>query len=114
MENDFSTLYNTDTLDAADLNSFQTNSSENYEQVRDDLNDPITINECKRVISLAKSRKAVGIDCLPNEVFKNDNYVMLLCSFFNECLSNHCIPSMWSKSIINQYQKILKMAQGFR
>ena len=83
------------TLDDADFNSFQTNSSENYEQV-DDLNDLITIDECKRVISLAKSRKAVGIDCLPNEVFKNYSSVMLLCSVFNECLSNHCIPSMWS------------------
>ena len=64
-KNDFSTLYNEDTLDDANLNSFQTNSSENYEQV-DNLNDPITIDECKRVISLTKSRKAVEIDCLPN------------------------------------------------
>ena len=95
------------------INSFQTNSSANYEQV-DDLDDPITIDECKRVIYLAKSRKAVGIDCLPNEVFENDSSVMLLCSFFNKCLSNHCIPSMRSKSIIKPIPKNSQNDPGFR
>ena len=48
------------------------------------LNSPITFDECRRVIFLAKSCKAVGIDCLPNEVFKIDPSVLLLNSLFNE------------------------------
>ena len=61
---------------------------------------PITFNECKRVISLAKSRKAVGIGCLPNEVFKTDSSVLLLCALFQDCFSSHCVSSLCSKSII--------------
>ena len=71
----------------------------------DDLNNVITFEECKKVINLAKSGKAIGLDCLPNEVFKNNLSVNVLCSLFNKCLSCHCVPSIWSKSIIKPIPK---------
>ena len=71
----------------------------------DNLNSPITYYECKRVTSLAKSGKAIGIDCLPNEVFKNDSSILLLGNFFQKRFSCHCVPSLWSKSIIKPIPK---------
>ena len=37
------------------------------------INDAITLEEVAYAISVAKPRKAVGIDHLPNEILKNEN-----------------------------------------
>ena len=102
---DFSTVYNPSNPQVEiDLDSFRANDGVNYVN-SDNLNPPITYYECKRVTSLAKSGKAIGIDCLPNEVFKNDSSVLLLGNLFQKCFSCHCVPSLWSKSIIKPIPK---------
>ena len=69
-QNDFSNIYNAgDASGDADPNNFDINNNNNFEN-NDDLNNIITFEECKKVINLAKSGKAIGLDCLPNEVFK--------------------------------------------
>ena len=104
-KNDFSTLYNTvPTEEPVNVDTFRTNESDGF-QGSEDLNVPITFSECKRVISLAKSGKAIGIGCLPNEVFKNDSSVLLLHAFFQDCFSCHCLPSPWAKSITKPIPK---------
>ena len=67
----------------SDPDTFKTNEYSDIDS-QGDLNSPITFDECRRVIFLAKSCKAVGIDCLPIEVFKNDPSVLLLNTLFNE------------------------------
>ena len=102
---DFSTVYNPSNHQVEiDVDSFRANNGVNYVN-SDNLNSPITYYECKRVTSLAKSGKAIGIDCLPNEVFKNDSSVLLLGNLFQKCFSCHCVPSLWSKSIIKPIPK---------
>ena len=104
-KHDFSSLYNsTNITEPVDLNTFRLDESDEFQE-SEEMNTPFTFNECKRVISLAKSRKAVGIDCLPNEVFKTDSSVLLLCALFQDCFSSHCVPSLWSKSIIKPIPK---------
>jgi len=40
----------------------------------DKLDEHITLEECRKAIYKDKNKKAVGIDCLPNEIFKK-NYI---------------------------------------
>ena len=102
---DFSSLYNTpSSAEPINLDTFRTNESDEFQNCKD-FSVPITFSECKRVIVLAKSGKAIGIDCLPNEVFKNDSSVLLLCALFQDCFSCHCAPSLWAKSIIKPIPK---------
>ena len=110
---DFSSLCNsTNITGPVDLNTFRLDESDDFQE-SEEMNTPVSFNECKRVISLAKSRKAVGIDCLTNEVFKTDSSVLLLCVLFQDCFSSHCVPSLWSKSIIKRIPKTLKTTLGY-
>ena len=61
----------------------------------DKLNEHITIEECRKAIYKAKKKKAVGIDCLPNEILNNQSSIIVLHKLFNECLANHKLPSLW-------------------
>ena len=36
----------------------------------DKLDEHITLEECRKAIYKDKNKKAVGIDCLPNEILK--------------------------------------------
>ena len=84
---DFFSIYNPlESQSDVDPDTFKTNEYSGIDK-QGDLNSPITFDECRRVIFLAKLRKAVGIDCLPNEVFKNEPSVLLLNSLFNEVFS---------------------------
>ena len=48
------------------------------------LNDVITVHEVRKVVEHNKRRKAVGIDKLPNEVFKNNAVIIVLLAFFHK------------------------------
>ena len=69
------------------------------------FNAPISLNEVRNAIFRAKNNKAVGIDELPNEAFKNPNSVLLWQSFFNACFNAGVTPDIWSKALIKPIPK---------
>ena len=49
----------------------------------DDLNREITLKEVKTAVQQAKANKAVSIDKLPNEIFKNESSINMIHALFN-------------------------------
>ena len=87
------------------------NELENYDRTSDNgeiqstpnddlLNCPISLQEINRVLSKAKSGKAVGIENIPNEIMKRDKLVPVLYRLFSACFEHNMIPSLWYKTII--------------
>ena len=64
------------------------------------LNKPITRQEVKQAEKESKNGKAVSIDRLPNEIFKNDTSIEVLYELFNYSFNNALVPDMWRKSLI--------------
>ena len=71
----------------------------------DIINDGISKKEVEMVVKHAKKGKAVGIDKLPNEVFKNEHSLTLLHKLFLLCFESGLAPSAWGKAIINPILK---------
>ena len=69
------------------------------------LNTEISRHEVKLAVQEARNNKAVSIDELPNEVFKNDYTIDMLWCLFNCCLNKSVIPSIWQKSILTPVYK---------
>ena len=94
---------------------------ENYAKIRDGesqntsnadlLNSPITLEEIMRVLTKAKSGKAVGIENIPNEILRCDKLVPVLFKRFSTCFEHNIIPSLWYKTII---QPVLKRGKDSR
>lgn len=72
------------------------------------LNRPVEVSEVVRVISQAKHGKAVGIDKLPNEVFKNQPSVLLIHAFFSKLFESAVLPTVWNNASSNLYLRIVK------
>ena len=98
------------------------NELENYDRTSDNgeiqstrnddlLNCPISLEEINRVLSKAKSGKAVGIENIPNEILKCDKFVPVLHMLFSACFEHNMIPSLWYKTII---QHVLKRGKDSR
>lgn len=69
------------------------------------LNHDIEFEEVKKVIIKAKNGKAMGIDNLPNEIFKNVNSMKLLLCFFKRIFQFEKTPTIWSVGIIKPIPK---------
>ena len=116
-QTDFEALYNRfiDNSDSEEFLQEVQNFKEEFENehprtqpnLDNDLsfNLPISLKEVHNAIFKAKNNKAVGIDELPNEVFKNPNSVLLWHSFFNACFSAGTTPDLWSKALIKPIPK---------
>lgn len=78
---------------------------EQHVQVIPGLDHDITENEVKKVIKDSKNRKAVGIDNLPNEIFKNQNSVNILAALFNAIFESNTVPSKWKKALLKPIPK---------
>ncbi len=59
----------------------------------------------QKVLGKAKSNKSVGVDSLPNEVWKNNASCELLKCRFNKIFVIHVIPSAWKWAIIKPISK---------
>ena len=77
----------------------------NVQQTVPELDRPISISEVRTAIHKSKQNKASGIDCIPNEVLKNDASVLFLHSLFSVCFETGIVPSLWGKNIINPIPK---------
>ena len=81
-------------------------ASSNESNVANDwYNRNIEYEEVKKVINKAKLRKAVGIDCLPYEIFKHDDSINLLWVLFRKIFSSEMIPNIWRLSMIKPIPK---------
>ena len=100
-ENDFSILYQgaaqTAQFDNEFLNQVIEQSEYTLIHTYDSsvLNVPITRSEVEKTVSKAKNGKAVSVDLLPNEIFKNENSVLMLQYIFNMIFNSGKIPVMW-------------------
>ena len=70
-----------------------------------DLNRLVSHKEVKNAVNQSKLNKAVGVDCVSNELLKNDQIVDLLLELFNNCLTKGQIPNAWRLAIINPIPK---------
>ena len=57
-----------------------------------ELNKPITLFEVKKAVKNSKSKKAVGIDYVSNELLKHPEVEKLLVELFNCCMEKRLIP----------------------
>ena len=65
----------------------------------------ISYYEVKKAAMNSKSKKAVGFDCIANELLKAEPVIHLLHKLFNTCFKNSLIPDQWRKVIINPIPK---------
>jgi hypothetical protein len=75
------------------------------EHILPGLNDEITPDEVNKVVLNAKNNKAVGIDNLPTDIFKNKQSNDIFTSLFNKMYQSNVTPSIWSIAIIKPIPK---------
>ena len=63
------------------------------------------MDEIHLACSRLKSKKAVGLDRIPNEVLMNSSLQGALHLFFNLCFTHHIVPKIWQKAIISPIPK---------
>ena len=69
------------------------------------LNDPIICDEVVKVVRSSKNMKSVGLDNLPNEIFKNDKSVRILTTLFTKLFELGLIPSLWRDAVLKPIPK---------
>ncbi len=113
-KSDYFKLYNEDNGNFDDtFRADILNAKSHYERdmqdplfvVEPQLNRPIQIEEVRKAVGLAKNRKAVGTDNIPNEVLKSDAIIGALYAFFQLCFDSGRIPSIWTQSVISPIPK---------
>lgn len=77
----------------------------NQENLYEQLDSQITEREVKRVIQNAKTNKSIGLDNLPNEIFKENSSYRMLTALFNKVYENNLVPSIWNTSIVKPIPK---------
>ena len=69
------------------------------------LNETIRLNEIQNSFLHAKNNKAVGLDNLPYEVFKNNESCIVLAVLFNKLFDTGVAPSVWLRALIKPIPK---------
>ena len=64
------------------------------------LNNPIAESEVQKHPLKTKTGKAVSVDCIPNEVLKNNMSIKMMTSMFNVFYNLGMIPLTWTQSIL--------------
>ena len=109
---EFQKLYNSEAEPGTFDDAFHTYSvhekdrlEKEYSALDSDFNADITVDEVMKVIGKAKSRKAVGLDNIPNEVLKNDVSIQFLHKLFHKIFNTTIIPTQWKLAIIKPIPK---------
>jgi hypothetical protein len=71
------------------------------------INNEISLGEIIKTTTKLKNKKAVGTDCLPNEVLKGRQVGLLLVSLFNTCFDKGMLPNHWREANIYPIPKNL-------
>ena len=69
------------------------------------LNQSISQDEVNKAVRKLKNNKAVGPDCIPNEVLKHPNVLVFLHKLCQFCFENKTVPVVWTKAIISPVPK---------
>ena len=69
------------------------------------INGNITFGETVKIITKLKSKKAVGVDYIPNEIIKQPGLHYALFKLFVSIFDKGIVPSIWLKAIINPIPK---------
>ena len=64
------------------------------------LNNPIAESEVQKHALKTKTGKAVSVNCIPNEVLKNNMSIKMMTSMFNVFYNLGMIPLTWTQSIL--------------
>ncbi len=70
-----------------------------------ELNRPLSFDEIEKTVLRLKNKKASGIDCIPNEVLKKHDVMLLLYNLFTKYFEYCILPTIWLKSIISPVPK---------
>ncbi len=97
-ENDFDNDFYENVTDNVNIN-------ENEAPTLDGLNDLILESEVRKSVTKAKNNKSVGIDNLPNEIFKNNESIQILTVLFNKIFEHNLVPVVWKVGIIKPIPK---------
>ena len=107
---DFSSLYR---IDSSGFNEghYAARSAELPElsmmkhQDYDELNKIPSYREVNMAVQHAKTKKAVGLDMIPNELLKHQNVVKLLHKLITKCWQYEMIPDVWRQAIVHPIPK---------
>ena len=109
---EFQKLYNSEAEPGTFDDAFYTYSvhekdrlEKEYVALDSDFNADITVDEVMKVTGKAKSRKAVDLDNIPNEVLKNDVSIQFLHKLFHKIFNTSIIPTQWKLAIIKPIPK---------
>ena len=69
------------------------------------INQLPTLDEVRTALRLAKNKKSVGVDLIPNELLKNNVVAKILHKFFCECWKLQVIPDIWRRMILHPIPK---------
>ena len=110
-KNSYEKLYNpknTSSLDENYLEKCELLKSLEGEEVNDLsewYNSRMTRHEIKKVGGKSKTKKAVGGESLPYEVFKNEASEEILEALFNKIFETNLVPTIWLKFLIKPIPK---------
>ena len=110
-KSDYSELYNQTENDGNFDDNFlqfckgDLSNLDNSTPVLEGLNDNISEIEVSKAVSKLKCKRAVGIDNIPNEIFKNEQSNVLLLSLFNHMFQSGKVPDLWRQAIIKPIPK---------
>ena len=111
-KHDFKNLYNPTLEKTTTQIDFETEIKRQKETLEnclnsenEKLNTEISMVEISLSLAKCKCKKATGVDKIPNELIKNDNFKRILYKLFNVCFINHVVPNLWAKAIIKPIPK---------
>ena len=106
---DFEKLYKVDTTEFNDVfkanKLLEATSLAQLATINLDLSCCITYQEVSKAVGKSRENKSVGIDWIPNELFKHEKVIELLQKLFNACLEKSLIPDAWRASIVHLIPK---------
>ena len=64
------------------------------------INEPLVIEEIRKVVQKSKLQKAAGIDGIVYDILKNEAAIFSMTKFFNLCFESHMVPDIWVQALI--------------
>ena len=71
----------------------------------EEINNSLTIEEVKLAVNKLKVGKACGVDCIQNELLKQEELLTVLWKLLCLCFDKSIVPSIWLKAIISPIPK---------
>ena len=66
------------------------------------------MKKLRKIIEKLKRKQTSGIDSIPKEILKHENLEIYLLLFFQSCLENGNIPSVWKQALVSLFPCLSK------